>query len=211
MTKKALLIVDVQKDFIPGGALAVPEGDAVVPIINAVQKAFSCIVATKDWHPVKHISFASSHGKKPGEVVLVRGLKQELWPDHCIQGTDGAEFAPGLQIEKIKKVFFKGTDPLIDSYSTFYDNAHMRTTGLGEYLKGEGVEVVFLAGLATDYCVKYSMLDAQKLGFKTAIITDACRGIDLREGDVKRAIQEMESAGALMVTSRELLSQAFQS
>lgn len=200
---KALLIVDVQNDFLPGGALAVPEGDKIISIINRLQEKdlFSYIVATKDWHPPAHISFASHHGKKPGESIEVEGLSQELWPDHCVQGTRGADFAPRLQTKKIDQIFFKGADPSIDSYSAFYDNAHLRSTGLGEYLKKLGVEELYLVGVATDYCVKYSVFDAIKLGFKVYVILDGCRGIVPQSG----ALEEMQSVGATLIDSSQLI------
>ncbi len=193
---KALLIVDVQNDFLPGGALAVPHGDAIIEVINRLQPLFPHVVATKDWHPEHHVSFASSHHKKPGELVEVKGMRQELWPDHCIQNTFGSELSSHLNQEKIEKVFFKGADPQIDSYSAFFDNAHMRSTGLGEYLQSIGVDEIFVVGLATDYCVKYSVLDAAKFDLKITVLLEGCRGIEMREGDIARAIQEMEAVGA---------------
>lgn len=195
MKKRALLLVDVQNDFLPGGALAISEAERIIPIINAIIPLFDLVLATKDWHPAQHISFASKHGKSPGDVVEIEGVRQELWPDHCIQGTWGAEFAPTLNTEKIEKVFYKGTDPLIDSYSAFYDNAHKRETGLAEYLKKAGVEEIYFAGLATDYCVKYSALDAAFIGLKTHVVINACQGIDLPSGSIKNAICEMQTAG----------------
>jgi nicotinamidase/pyrazinamidase len=207
---KALLIIDVQNDFLPGGALAVPKGDEIIPLINKLQNQFSCVVATKDWHPPKHISFASSHGKQVGDMIEVEGRNQELWPDHCIQGTTGAEFPKDLKKEKIEKVVFKGVNPQIDSYSTFFDNARLRSTGLGEYLQSIGVDEIYIAGLATDYCVKFSVLDAKVFGFKIHVVTDACRGIDLNPGDIQRALEDMQAAGADFVTSSILLAQAFQ-
>jgi nicotinamidase/pyrazinamidase len=201
---KGLLIVDVQNDFLPGGALGVPKGDQIIPIINQLQEIFTCVIATKDWHPPNHISFASNHGKRAGEIIEVKGMKQELWPDHCIQGSYGAEFAPALHTEKIRRVFFKGVDPQIDSYSTFYDNAHLRATGLGEYLQTLGVDEIYIAGLATDYCVKYSALDGREMGLKIHVVLDGCRGIDLKEGDIDRAIEEMKAAGVHMVSSDQL-------
>lgn len=190
----ALIIVDVQNDFLPGGALAVKEGDKIIPFINQLQEKFSLVLATKDWHPSRHKSFASVHGKKPGAVIELHGLKQELWPDHCVQYTPGAAFAPDLNIDRIQKIFHKGIDPEIDSYSAFYDNARKRSTGLGEYLKEKGVDEITIVGLATDFCVKYSVLDALKLGFKVHIALKGCRSID----DPIPAIEEMKAAGALL-------------
>ena len=203
--KKALVLVDLQNDFIPGGSLAVRDGDAVIPVANAVQKKFNFIVATQDWHPQNHGSFASNHaGKHPGDVINLGGLPQVLWPDHCVQGSRGARFHPVLNRTRIAKVFRKGTDPEIDSYSTFFDNAHRKSTGLGDYLKQEKVTDVYLAGLATDYCVKYSALDAVHLGFKTHVIIDGCRGVELKPGDTKKAVDEMRKAGVEIVSSDDL-------
>ena len=203
--KKALVLVDLQNDFIPGGSLAVRDGDAVIPVANAAQKKFGLVVATQDWHPQNHGSFASNHrGKHPGDMIQLGGLPQVLWPDHCVQGSRGARFHPVLNRSHVAKVFRKGTDPDIDSYSTFFDNAHRKSTGLGDYLREEKVTDVYLLGLATDYCVKYSALDAVHLGFKTHVVIDGCRGVELSPGDTKKAIEEMKRAGVEMVTSDEL-------
>ncbi len=191
---RALLIVDVQNDFLPGGALHVHKGDRIIPIINALQDDFDLIIATKDWHPEGHISFAKRHGKKPGESIEVLGHRQELWSEHCIQNTKGAEFAPALNTEKIAKVFYKGTDSEVDSYSTFFDNARLRDTGLGDYLREKGVDEITLVGLATDFCVKYSALDALDLGFKVTVVREGCAAI----GDAETALQEMEKAGVVL-------------
>ena len=196
---KALILVDLQNDFCPGGTLAVREGDKIIPLINDLQKRFDLVVATQDWHPQDHGSFASSHKKKVGEMIVLNGLEQVLWPDHCVQGSPGAEFVPGFDTSKIERVFKKGTDPKIDSYSCFFDNAHLKSTGLGDYLKKKGVTDVYIAGLATDYCVKFSALDATQLGFKTHVIADATRGVNLKEGDVELAIQEMRDHGVRIV------------
>jgi nicotinamidase/pyrazinamidase len=202
---KALVIVDLQNDFCPGGALAVPEGDRVIPLINRIQSRFDRVVATQDWHPPGHLSFAASHpGRSPGEVIELAGLEQVLWPVHCVQDAPGAEFHPALDLGRVRRVFRKGTDPEIDSYSTFFDNAHRRATGLAEFLDDQGVGELYLAGLATDYCVKLSALDAVALGFSTAVILDACRGVELRHGDADRAVAEMQAAGVKMVASHSL-------
>lgn len=202
----ALILVDLQYDFMPGGALAVPEGDTVVPLANQLAAQFDLVVASQDWHPPDHRSFASQHaGKKPGDVIDLEGLQQHLWPDHCVQNTHGAEFHKDLDQSKIERVFQKGEDPSIDSYSTFFDNAHRRSTGLGDYLKGKGVAKVFLMGLATDYCVKFSALDARELGFQVTVVGDGCRGIDVKEGDVENAIRQMLAKGATLTHSRRLL------
>ncbi len=198
----ALILVDLQNDFMPGGALAVPDGDAVIPVANRLVRSFDLVVATQDWHPPGHGSFASQYaGKNPGDTVELDGLRQELWPDHCVQGTSGAELHAGLDVRRITRIFQKGTDPRIDSYSTFFDNAHLKSTGLADYLKQKGVSEVYLMGLATDYCVKFSVLDAVELGFKANVILDGCRGIDLQAGDVGKAIDEMKAVGAVIVSS----------
>ena len=204
--KRALVLVDLQNDFIPGGSLAVREGDAVIPVANAVQKRkFDLIVATQDWHPKDHGSFASNHrGRHPGDMIELGGLPQVLWPDHCVQGSRGAQFHAVLDRARVTKVFRKGTDREIDSYSTFFDNAHRKSTGLGEYLKEQKITDVYLLGLATDYCVKYSALDAVKLGFKTHVVVDGCRGVELSPGDTRSAIDEMRRASVEIVTSGDL-------
>jgi nicotinamidase/pyrazinamidase len=202
---KALIIVDLQNDFLPGGALPVPHGDEVIPLANELQSRFDVVVATKDWHPPDHGSFAANHpGKKPGHRIILDGIEQILWPVHCVQNTRGAEFAPSFDTSRIAHVFHKGIDPLIDSYSTFFDNAHRRETGLADYLKQRSIKDIYLMGLALDYCVKYSALDAQHLGLKTHIILDGCRGIELMPGDVERALDEMKRAGATILKGSDL-------
>jgi nicotinamidase/pyrazinamidase len=201
----ALIIVDVQNDFLPGGALPVPRGDEIIPFANDLQERFELVVATQDWHPPDHGSFATNHpGKKPGDRIMLDGIEQILWPAHCVQKTPGAAFAAALDIARLARVFQKGTDPKIDSYSAFFDNAHRRATGLGDYFKQRGVTEVYLCGLALDYCVKYSVLDARQLGFKAHVIVDACRGIDLAPGDVDLAMQEMQASGATVLQSSQL-------
>jgi nicotinamidase/pyrazinamidase len=190
------VIVDVQNDFCPGGALPVPEGDRVVEVINRIQPRFDLVVATQDWHPADHGSFAANHpGRRPGEQIELAGLPQVLWPVHCVQNTPGAELHPGLDRRQIARVFRKGADPSVDSYSGFFDNGHRFSTGLGDYLKGRNVTEVYVCGLATDYCVKATALDALGLGFKTYLVEDACRGVELCQGDVRRAIDEMRKQG----------------
>jgi nicotinamidase/pyrazinamidase len=207
---KALIIIDVQNDFVPGGALAVREGDLVVPVINQLQQlkgsAFSVVVATQDWHPRDHGSFAANHpGTKVGDVIDLAGLRQILWPVHCVQQTRGAEFVASLDRSAIDHVVRKGTDPTIDSYSGFFDNGHRKATGLDAYLKQRGVNDVYVCGLATDYCVKFTALDARQLGYQTHLIEDATRGVELRPGDVARAVEEMRRAGVDVVQSQRLL------
>ena len=205
-TMNALILVDVQNDFVPGGALAVPEGDRVVPVCNAIQPAFDLVVATQDWHPPDHGSFAANHpGTKVGQVIDLNGLPQILWPVHCVQNTGGAAFVPGLDTRHIARVFQKGTDAAIDSYSGFFDNGHRKSTGLGDYLKSKGVSDVYVAGLATDYCVKFTALDARQLGFAVHLVQDASRGVNLNPGDVAAAIEEMRRAGVSLLDSASLL------
>lgn len=202
MNESALILVDIQYDFIPGGALAVDDGHAVVPTANRVQSRFDLVVATQDWHPPDHGSFASNHpGRKPGEMTELGGLPQVLWPDHCVQGTPGAEFHESLDLSRIARVFRKGTDPEIDSYSGFFDNGHRKSTGLGEYLREQGVRSVFVMGLATDYCVRWTALDAIQLGFRTHLIEDGSRGVELKPGDVAAAVDEVRTAGGIIVRS----------
>lgn len=202
--KNALIVVDLQLDFVPGGSLPVAEGLKVVPLVDQlVDMPFNIKIATKDWHPAKHGSFASTHQKKPGEVIELAGIKQILWPDHCIQGTKGAEFVPGWDASKIERIFYKGTDENYDSYSAFFDSGHHRTTGLEIYLKDHGVSDLYIVGLATDYCVKYSVLDACRLGFNTYVIKEACRGVNLSPDDSEIAFEDMIDAGAHVVTMQE--------
>ncbi len=198
----ALLLIDIQNDFMPGGALAVKEGDQIIPVVNALQEKFELVIATQDWHPQNHGSFAANHaGKNIGEIIELNGLPQILWPVHCVQNSPGAAFHPGLNTKKIKHTIVKGTDPGIDSYSGFFDNGHKKATGLEEYLKQKGVDSVSLCGLATDYCVKFSALDAAELGFKTTLIRDACRGVELSPGDTEQAICEMKATGVQITDS----------
>ncbi len=193
----ALILVDIQNDFCPGGALAVADGDAVVAVANRLQPLFDLVVATQDWHPQDHASFAANHeGRTPGELVDLDGLSQVLWPIHCVQGTDGAAFRDDLEMTGVSRIFQKGTDSRIDSYSGFHDNGHRKATGLGDYLKGKRVESLFLLGLATDYCVKFTALDALAEGFAVSLVEDGCRGVNLTAGDDLRAIEAMRAAGA---------------
>ncbi len=205
--KTALILVDIQNDFCPGGSLAVPEGDAIVSIANALQAKFDLVIATQDWHPENHMSFASTHaGHQVGDIIDADGIQQVLWPSHCIQGTQGAKFHPQLDVSRIHKIIHKGTDRYIDSYSAFFDNAHLRSTGLADYLREQGVKEIYLLGLATDYCVKYSCLDAIHLGFQVNLIRDACRGIELQSGDIANALAELQVAGVKIITSKEVVA-----
>ena len=201
----ALIIVDLQNDFMPGGALPVPHGDEVIPLADQLQQQFELVLATKDWHPPNHGSFATNHpGKKPGDRIILDGIEQILWPVHCVQNTHGAEFASSFDTSRIAHVFHKGTERNIDSYSTFFDNAHRRHTGLAHHLQKRGIKNIYLMGLALDYCVKYSTLDARQLGLNTYVIVDGCRGIELEPGDIDRALDEMKRAGASLLKSSDL-------
>lgn len=201
----ALIIVDLQNDFLPDGALAVPGGDEVIPLANELQRCFDIVLATQDWHPPDHGSFAANHpGKKTGDRIMLDGIDQILWPVHCVRNTHGAEFVSSFDTTRIAHVFHKGIDPRIDSYSTFFDNAHRRSTGLADYLKGRSIKDIYLLGLALDYCVKYSALDARQLGLNTHVILDGCRGINLEPGDVDRAVDEMKRVGAVLLKSSDL-------
>lgn len=206
MSDKTLLLTDLQNDFMPGGALAVAGGNQLVPLANRLMTAFSLIVATQDWHPAGHGSFAANHeGRHPGEQIELDGLHQVLWPVHCVMETPGAAFHRDLEVDRIDRIFRKGTDPRIDSYSGFYDNGHRKATGLGDYLRGKGVREIYICGLTTDYCVRFTALDAVREGFGVCLITDACRGVDLSPGDVDRAIAEMREAGVRMGTVGDIV------
>lgn len=200
---KVLLLIDIQNDFLPGGRLAVPEGDAIIPLVNALQPQFELVVATQDWHPAGHQSFASSHpGRAPFDQIDLHGRPQVLWPDHCLQASAGAELSPALDEHRIEAIFRKGTNPEIDSYSAFFDNDHRKSTGLTAYLRGRQVSAVYLAGLAGDFCVYYSALDALAAGFPTFIITDATRAISA-EG-YRAALADLQRQGVHLVTSARL-------
>ena len=196
----ALVLVDIQNDFIEGGALAVKDGASVVRVSNEQIPQFDFVVATQDWHPRDHGSFASQHlSVEVGDTFELNGQTQVAWPDHCVQGTVGAEFVSGLNVGGIHEVVQKGTDRDIDSYSGFFDNGRCYETKLRELLKRQRVTHLFVMGLATDYCVKFTVLDAIDLGFKTSLIEAGCRGVDLVAGDVERALEEMKQAGAVIV------------
>lgn len=199
----ALLIVDVQNDFIPGGSLPVPQGDEIIPLINSLQKAFNLVVATQDWHPAQHKSFASSHaGKKPFDIIMLHGLEQVLWPDHCIQGSTGAAFHHTLMMNKVEAIFRKGMESEIDSYSGFYDNGHKKSTGLAGYLREHKVKKIFICGLAADYCVFYTAKDALQENFDTYIIEDATRAINPR--DFEKAKSIIQAEGGQLIESKLL-------
>jgi len=195
----ALIVIDMQNDFCPGGALAVEEGDRIVPGINALMAEFPAVVLTQDWHPAGHSSFASSHaGKAPFGTVEMPYGTQVLWPDHCVQGTPGAAFHDDLKSDRADVIVRKGYNPDIDSYSAFFENDHETPTGLDGYLRERGIATLTMVGLATDFCVKWSALDAAKLGYDVTVRTDLCRGIDL-DGSLAAALDEMAGAGVTVV------------
>lgn len=199
-----LLIIDVQNDFCPGGALAVTDGDSIVPIINNLIPQFSNVALTQDWHPAGHSSFATSHpGHDPFTSIAMPYGEQTLWPDHCIQGSKGAQFHDALNTHPASIVIRKGYNPAVDSYSAFYENDHQTSTGLGGFLRDRKIQQIFCVGLALDYCVFYSARDAIKEGFKTTVITDACRAIDM-DGSAKKAIDEMATNGISLIESNVL-------
>ncbi len=202
---RALVLVDIQNDFMPFGALPVADGDTVVAVANALIPRFSLVVATQDWHPPDHGSFASSHADAhPGDVIALGGVDQVLWPDHCVQGTPGASFHSALDVAGIDRVVRKGSDPTVDSYSGFFDNDHHTATGLGELLESLAVDEIMVLGLATDYCVRATVLDAVGLGFGVTLVTDGCRAVDAAPGDGERAIAEMHAAGVKLAESTRL-------
>lgn len=202
-----LLLIDLQNDFLPTGALPVPQGDRVIPLANALMPRFDLVIASQDWHPADHGSFAAHHpGKKPGDSIQLAGLTQILWPTHCVQNTPGAEFAPALDRTRIAHITQKGTDPTIDSYSAFFDNGHKKATDLQAYLQARNISHLHLLGLATDYCVQFTALDARQLGYRVTLVEDACRGVDLQPGDAARALETMRQAGVAIITSGEVLN-----
>jgi nicotinamidase/pyrazinamidase len=196
MSKRALIIVDIQNDFCPGGALAVKEGDQIIPVINGLQNKFDLVVATQDWHPQNHGSFASNHpGKNIYDLIDLNGVQQVLWPDHCVQGTKGAELVENLNTEKIARIFKKGMNSKVDSYSGFFDNGGKNPSGLEHFLRKKKITEVYICGLALDYCVMFTALDSRKLGFQTSVILEACRGVESKPGDCARTITNMVQNG----------------
>jgi nicotinamidase/pyrazinamidase len=200
---KALLLIDIQNDFLPGGALAVPAGDLIIPVVNNLQPHFDLVVATQDWHPQDHKSFASNHeGRAVFEQITLQGLPQTLWPDHCVQGTSGAELSPAVDWHKTEAIFRKGTNAGIDSYSGFYDNGHLKATGLSHFLRGRGVTAIYLAGLAGDYCVYFTASDALAEGFDTYLIEDATRPIDPK--GFQKAKMDILNKGGTLLQSKDV-------
>lgn len=203
---RALLIIDVQNDFLPGGRLAVPDGDAIVPVVNRLADAFDRVILTQDWHTAGHQSFASSHeGREPYDVIEMPYGRQVLWPDHCVQGTEGAEFHPELRAEKAQLIIRKGFRKDVDSYSAFYENDHQTPTGLTGYLRERGISQIYLTGLAKDFCVHWSAVDGQRQGFEVFVIEDATRAIDTN-GSLDHAMRQMRDHGARFLTSDEILT-----
>jgi len=203
--RTALLVIDVQNDFIPGGQLAVPEGDQIVPLINRLGGLFKQVEIAQDWHPSGHASFASSHpGHQPYEVIQLPYGEQVLWPEHCVQGTAGAEFHPELNLPQAQLIIRKGCNPDIDSYSAFLEADRRTTTGLAGYLKERGIDTVYMVGLALDFCVMFSALDARAAGFNAFVVLDACRAID-RDGSLAAAMERMQTAGVGLIQSNQLI------
>jgi nicotinamidase/pyrazinamidase len=199
-----LIIIDIQNDFCPGGALAVAEGDMIIPAINALTPKFDKVVATQDWHPPGHISFAKTHNKKPYDVIYIDGMEQTLWPEHCMPGTSGACFHKDLDLTGVDLIIRKGNNPLIDSYSAFLENDKKTETGLRGYLSGLGLKNLYLCGLATDYCVYFSAMDAVIMGFSVTLLRDLSRGIDVPAGSVARALDAMKEKGVRIANSGSL-------
>lgn len=203
--RRALIVIDLQNDFCPGGALAVGGGDQVLDPINSIVPGFERVVLTQDWHPRGHVSFASAWpGKKVYQSVEAEGLAQTLWPDHCVQGSPGADFHPGLRADRASLILRKGFRPRLDSYSCFLENDRRTPTGLDGWLRGLGLSELYFAGLATDFCVLYSVLDAIRLGYRATLVEDAVRGVDMPPGAAARAMDEMRAEGALLLESRVL-------
>lgn len=197
---KALLLIDIQNDFLPEGALAVADGNEIIPIANGIQQYFDLVVATQDWHPAKHKSFAGNHeGKACFDVIELDGLQQTLWPNHCVQGSEGAAFSKELNMTKVEAIFRKGTEAGIDSYSGFFDNGHRKSTGLADYLRGRNISQVYIAGLAGDYCVYFSALDSIAEGFETFVMEDVVRSI--KPDDFKKAKAEIIEKGGKIINS----------
>lgn len=198
----ALILIDLQNDFCSGGALAVPDGDAVVAVANHLMPHFATVVVSQDAHPGNHGSFAANQrGVEVGQTFELNGLQQMAWPVHCVAGTPGAELHKELSTARISKVIFKGTDAEIDSYSAFFDNGHRKSTGMAEWLREQKIDDLYIMGLATDYCVKFTVLDALKEGFSVWLIEDGCRGVNFQPGDSEQAIGEMRAAGATIIWS----------
>ena len=203
---RVLLVIDVQNDFCPGGSLAVHDGDSVVPVVNHLAPRFHLVVATQDWHPDSHVSFAKNHaGRAVYDRVELNGISQVLWPTHCVAGTHGADFHPALNTENFRLILRKGTNPAIDSYSAFMENDKKTITGLKGFLRGLRIDLVYVCGLATDFCVFYSAMDSVRAGFKTNIVLDGCRGVDVPQGSINKSIAVMKENGISIMHSGSLL------
>lgn len=201
---KALLVIDMQNDFMEGGALAIPHANSIIITINNLIKQFATVIAAKDWHPAHHKSFAVHHpGRKEGDIILIDGKEQRLWPIHCVKHSHGAQWALDLEVRRFDHVVYKGSDPIIDSYSAFFDNSHQRSTGLHEELQRRKIDELFLCGVATDYCVKFSVLDACALGYKVWVIKDACCGVNTQTHDSEQALAVMRKASARIIESQD--------
>ena len=204
---RCLILIDIQNDFVSNGSLSILDGESIIPLVNKLQQKFSLVVASQDWHPVGHCSFASNHkGNEVGNKIIIEESEQILWPDHCIQNTFGSDLVATLARKKINKFIKKGTDKNIDSYSCFFDNQRKRNTGLLDYLQDNGVLDIYIVGLATDYCVKFSALDSQILGFNTYVIQDACKGVELNKGDINLSYSHMKESGVSIIESNSLLA-----
>ncbi|SFN54298.1 bifunctional nicotinamidase/pyrazinamidase [Xenorhabdus japonica] len=208
--KTALILIDLQNDFCTGGALAVKESDAVIKVANNVitlcQKNNITVIASQDWHPANHMSFAENAGQKAGELGELNGIPQVWWPNHCVQGQFGAEFHPSLNQSAIQEVFRKGENAQIDSYSAFFDNDHKRETHLHDWLTKQNIQRLFVLGIATDYCVKFTVLDALALGYEICVITDGCRGVNIQANDSQQAFEEMAAKGAKLISQSEIIA-----
>ena len=205
---RALLVVDVQYDFCPGGSLPVPEGDTIIPLINALSARFDRVILTQDWHPPGHSSFASTHsGRQPYDTVTMPYGEQILWPDHCVQGSRGADFHADLETDRAELIIRKGFRKEIDSYSAFFENDHETVTGLAGYLRERGIDTLYIAGLATDFCVHWSAVDGRKLGFNVFVVEDASRGIDAN-GSMNRALENIRASGAELISAAQAMAVA---
>ncbi|WP_319561723.1 bifunctional nicotinamidase/pyrazinamidase [Marispirochaeta sp.] len=203
--KTALIVVDLQRDFCPGGALAVKDGDAIVPAVNSIAGEFDKVIATRDWHPQDHISFASNHpGTKVQEILQLGDIEQIMWPDHCVPGTPGSDFHPDLDLRNLDLIISKGTSSGLDSYSGFFENDHTTPTGLEGYLKNLGITDLAVCGLATDYCVFFTVIDALHLGFNVDLVTDCVRGVDFPPGNIETRLADMKKTGARLIESVSL-------
>jgi nicotinamidase/pyrazinamidase len=202
---KALILVDLQRDFFRNGALEIADAEAIIPVANRLMPLFDIVVVTQDWHPANHQSFAANHlWRKPGQTMQINAQPQLLWVIHCVQNSYGAELVAELDRENIDKIIQKGAKADIDSYSAFFDNSGQQSTGLHDYLQAQGIKKVYIMGVATDYCVKYTTLDALALGYDTFLIADGCRGANLTDGDSERAMLEMRDKGATWIAATDI-------